>query len=355
MPLYINYSSGSAINNGDQFGHIYVAGATLQSSHSYGPSEDTGWYVGMDPPIGGYTWYKVDTGSLPIQINIWVPSEDSELLEYYNREVGTAFTNSLQVKDAIAEDDDQYLDGEPIRDGLVMFMDPNNDNSYSGTGTSVTNIAPATSSNNVDGTLDSSAMYVDPGGGEAAYFRVRSDSTIQRLDFDSTITRNADEESTLQFFFWSNYDGAGQYGNSQAFFGGKFTNYMALVGGTDGTYSAEAETNGVGTPSGNHDYFARPNLDASVFSTGSWSSWTSVFSNNTGSNYFDGILSDNTYGFLAPASSAHTFSRLGSSSTGTGSGDRGGDIRMGALLLYNRALSAAEIRHNLNIFEQRYS
>jgi hypothetical protein len=468
MPLYINYSTGSALSNSDQFGNIYIAGASLQLSHSYGPSNTTNWRSGLDSPIGGYTWYRYTTsstfnyanisstvggapnrddgvsisggtnpsftqlnvgedvasaslaeirstqtgivnfkqgnvsGSYTItaasliadtpkdytrltvtptdvssgtystgggggtiilskfshpKLEVWTPTTDSDLLNYYNNEENTTsiYSSSIQVKDAIANNDDQYLDGEPIRSNLILFMDPNNDNSYSGTGTSVTNIAPADTSNNVDGTLDDSVMYVNPGGGEAAYFRVRSDSSIQRLDFDSTMSRATDEESTLQFFFWSNYDSTGQYGNSQAFFGGKFTDYMALVGGTDGTYDAEAETNGVGTPGGNHDYFSKPASSSAVFTTGSWQSWTSVFSNDTGSNYFNGTLSSTTYPFLSPSTAAHTFHRLGSNSTGTGTGDRGGDIRMGALLLYDRALSAAEIRHNLNIFEQRYS
>jgi len=236
-----------------------------------------------------------------------------------------------------------------VLDGLQLFFDPNDENSYSGTGTSLNNIAPAASTNNITGTLDDASMYVNPGGGSAAYFRVRSDTVVERIDFSGTVSRNADEESTVLFYFWSNYDATGQYSNSQAFFGGKFTNYMALRGGSNGFYGTEAETNG--GSEGNHDYFA--NEEGNIFQTGSWQSWTSVFSNTTGSNYYNGTLNNTTYPLVSD--SAHSFNRLGSTSTGTGGGDRGGDIRMGALLVYNRALSSDEVRQNLDVLDRRFS
>jgi len=235
-----------------------------------------------------------------------------------------------------------------VEPGLLLFLDPNDENSYPGTGTSVTNIAPAASSNNINGTLDSSAMYVDPGSGDASYFRVRSDSTVQRLEFDSTISRAGDGDSTLMFYWWSDYDATGQYSNSQAFFGGKYTNYMALRGGGNGFYSTEAETDG--GSEGNHDYFA--NETGNIFATGSWNSWVSVFDSGTASNYYNGTLNYTTYPLNS--TSIHSFIRLGSSSTGTTSNDRGGDIRMGALLIYNRVLTADEIRRNLDILDRRF-
>lgn len=235
-----------------------------------------------------------------------------------------------------------------VEDGLIMYFDPNNANSYSGTGTTVNNIAPAGNSNGVNGTLDSSDMYVNPAG-SAAYFRVQSTSTVERLELSSTVTRAGNGDSTLMFYFWSNYNAAGQYSNSQAFFGGKYTNYMALRGGGNGFYGTEAETNG--GSEGNHDYFANEN--ANIFSTGSWSSWTSVFDSGTASNYYNGTLNGNTYPLVSDSN--HSFVRLGSNSTGTGSGDRGGDIRMGALLLYNRVLSETEILKNLSLLNRRFS
>ena len=346
MSKYLKWST-SNVSNTDQYGNIWIGNGT----GVYGPTSTTGFYVGVNPPVGGYTIYFY-SGSTNYPY-IYTPSNDTQLVNIYNQVKGTSFSNAPQVEDDIADDDNVYLDGSVVRDGLIMYFDPNKTSSYPGTGTSVTNIAPSATNNGVDATLDAASMWVNPGGGAPAYFRVRSDSTVQRMIFDSTVSRAANGDSTLMFFFWSNYAGDGQYSNSQAFFGGKYTNYMALVGGADGGYGVEAETNGVGTPEGNHDYFARNYGD--IFTTGSWSSWTSIFDSGTASNYFDGVLNETTYDFIAPNSSNFTFDRLGSTSTGTGSGDRGGDIRMGALLLYNRVLSAAEIRQNLDIFNAWFS
>lgn len=234
-----------------------------------------------------------------------------------------------------------------VEDGLIMFFDPNNVQSYAGSGTTVNNIAPQVSTNGVTGTLDASAMYVNPSNA-SAYFRVRSDSVIQRLEFSSTVTRDTDDDSTtLMFYFWSDYDGSGQYAGSQAFFGGKYTNYMALSGGSGSTYGATAETNG-GTI-GNHDNFAG---ETGVFQKSAWQSWTNVIDSAVSRNYYNGVLNSTTYAMNDQ--SIHSFTRLGSSSTGTSSNARGGDIRMGALLLYNRALTGEEVKQNLDVLDRRF-
>ena len=334
--------STSNVSNADGFGNVHVSNSTTTE---YGPSSTTDFHSNIEPPIGGYTvYYYSTTGEGP---SIYTPSTDSELVNIHNQIKGTSFSNVVQVKDDIDEDDNTFLDGDIIRDGLIFYMDPNKDSSYPGTGTAVTNIAPSGTSNGIDGTLDNADMFINPSDG-AAYFRVQSTATVKRLEFDSTISRAGNGDSTLMFYFWSNYNASGQYSNSQAFFGGKYTNYMALRGGGGTNYSSEAETNG--GSEGNHDYFA--NEGTTNMAVGEWNSWTSIFDSGTASNYYNGVLNGATYSLNS--TSTHSFVRLGSSSTGTGSGDRGGDIRMGAVVLYNRVLSEQEIRYNLSVFDQRY-
>ena len=342
---YLKWST-STVNDADQYGNVWIANDV--GNTAYGELPD--WYIGISPPVGGYSIYFYDgAGGGP-----WImsPTGDTQLVEFYNYRAGTSFSNAPQVVDDIEANDDRWIDGDVVRDGLLLYMDPNKTASYPGTGTAVTNIAPSGSTNNIDGTLTNASMWVNPSDGPA-YFRVETDdnNNLRVLTFDSTISRAGNGDSTLMFYFWSNYVANGQYSNSQAFFGGKYTNYMALRGGSNGSYGTEAETNGVGEPGGNHDYFA--NQGGNIFQTGTWSSWTSVFDSGTASNYYNGTLNGTTYSI--GASTAHSFPRLGSTSTGNGSGDRGGDIRMGALLLYNRVLSDAEIRKNLDIFDQWYS
>ena len=157
----------------------------------------------------------------------------------------------------------------------------------------------------------------------------------------------------MQFYFWSDYDATGQYGGSaQSFFGGKYTNYMSLLGGGGSTYGAEAETNGVGAPDNNHDYFARSSDNAN-FTKGAWNSWTSVFSGSKNWNYYNHNISV-TRSFLSNDTAVHSFSKLGSTSAGSTSADRGGEIRMGALLLYDRALTTEEVEQNLDVLNRRF-
>lgn len=343
---YLKWSN-TTVSDADQYGNVWTANNI--GNVPYGNLG--GWYIGINPPVGGYTWYRYDTSGNGPWINC--PSGDTQLVNFYNSTMGTSFSNVPQVADAIEANNNQFLDGDVVRDGLLLYMDPNKTSSYSGSGTAVTNIAPSGSTNNIDGTLTNSSMWVNPSDGPA-YFRVETDDSanIRVLTFDSTISRAGNGDSTLLFYWWSDYNGGSQYSNSQAFFGGKYTNYMALrsLNGSTTKYWPEAETNGVGEPEGNHDYFAQ---DGDVFNVGEWNSWVSVFDSGTASNWYNGVENATTYSL--GSATTHSFPRLGSTSTGSGSGDRGGDIRMGALLLYNRVLSDAEIRKNLDIFDQWYS
>ena len=348
---YLKWSN-TTVNDADQYGNVWTANNI--GNVPYGNLDD--WYIGINPPVGGYTWYRYDTSGNGPWINC--PSGDTQLVNFYNATMGTSFSNVPQVADAIESNSNQFLDGDVVRDGLLLYMDPNKTSSYSGTGTDVTNIAPSGSTNNIDGTLTNASMWVNPSDGPA-YFRVETDdnSNIRVLTFDSNITRAGNGDSTILFYWWSDYNGNGQYSNSQAFFGGAYTNYMALQSLNSSTtnYWPEAETNGIGEPEGNHDYFAQ-NPDGAVFNVGEWNSWVSIFDSGTASNWYNGVENSNTYS-LGSATS-HIISRLGSTSTGNCSPPsvcRGGDIRMGALLVYDRVLSDAEIRKNLDIFDQWYS
>jgi len=345
---YLKWST-STVNDADQYGNVWLANNI--GNVPYG--DQTGWYVGISPPVGGYSVYFYDgSGGGPW---IYTPSGDTDLVNIYNYRANTNFSNAPQVIDDIEENDNRWVDGDVVRDGLVLYMDPNKTSSYPGTGTAVTNIAPSGSTNNIDGTLTNASMWVNPSDGPA-YFRVETDDSanIKVLTFDSQISRAGNGDSTILFYWWSDYLAGSQYSNSQAFFGGKYTNYMALrtLNSSTTNYWPEAETDGIGEPGNNHDYFAKES-DGAVFNVGEWNSWVSIFDSGTASNWYNGTENANTYAL--GAATTHYFSRLGSTSTGSGGGDRGGDIRMGTLLIYNRVLSDAEIRKNLDIFDQWYS
>ena len=245
--------------------------------------------------------------------------------------------------------------GALVRSGLTMYFDPTETTSYSGSGTTLTNIAPAEFNNGINATLDNADMYQS---GATPYFFVRADQDtgpVRRINFSSNAA-HLPAGSTLSIFWWADYDpqAAENYSNQLAFHAqSKWTNYMGANRTTSATtWSVEAETNGVGTPEGNHDYFA---ADGGIgFNIGDWNEWTSVFNNNAATNFFNGTKHGTTRNISA--SSELTLSRIGSNQTQSTSSNRQrtGNFRVGRWMLYNRALTDDEVRANRLVFESLY-
>lgn len=251
--------------------------------------------------------------------------------------------------------------GALVRNGLTMYFDPTETTSYPGSGTALTNIAPAEFNNGINATLDTPSMYV---AGETPYFFVRADQdtgTVQRINFSSNAA-HLPGGSTLSIFWWADYDPQANenYSNQLAFHAqSKWTNYMGANRTTSATsWSVEGETNGAGVGY-NHDYFAQGG--GIGFNIGDWNEWTSVFNNNVASNWFNGVEHSSTFD-LGPDSEL-TLSRIGSNQTqsyAAPSGDpnatkhRTGNFRVGRWMLYNRALTDDEVRANRLVFESLY-
>ena len=235
-----------------------------------------------------------------------------------------------------------------VLDQLALMYDVGNRNSYT-SGTTLTNMAPAEFSNNINGTLDNASMVTTPSDAHP-YIQLETDDSdnLRRISLGSTITLDTDDDNrTLSIWFWSNYNSTGQYSNSHALLGGKYTNYWAVRNTSATTYTTEAETNG--GDDGNHDYFS--NNHALRF--GEWNDWTVVWNGGNAQNYINGVSVGNTYAMAN--NSTFAFSRIGSTSTGNGSGSRGGTWRLGGFLLYTKALTANEVTQNHKVFEQKFS
>lgn len=233
-------------------------------------------------------------------------------------------------------------------DQLVLMYDVGNLNSYT-SGTSLINMAPPAFNNGIDGTLDNASMVVTPTN-QHPYIQLETNdnANLRRIALDSTVTLDTDDDDrTLSIWFWSNYNSTGQYSNSHALLGGKYTNYWAVKNTNATTYVTEAETNG-GTV-GNHDYFS--NGQGLLF--GAWNNWTVVWDGGSAQNYINGVYAGPTY--TMETNSIFSFSRIGSTSTGNTSNDRGGTWRLGGFLLYNKALSQAELDQNHQVFLQKFN
>ena len=235
-----------------------------------------------------------------------------------------------------------------VKDQLQLYYDVNNINSYV-SGTALTNMAPSAFSNGVNGTLDNSSMVVTPTD-KHPYIQIETNnsSALKRISLSSTISIDGDDGSrTMSVWFWSDYDGTGQYGNSHALFGGKYTNYWAVKNNSATSYITEAETNG--GDDGNHDYFS--NGHSLIF--GGWNNWTVVWSGGNATNYINGSNVGSSYAMAN--NSVFSYNTIGSTSTGSGSGDRGGTWRFGGLLIYNKALSLAELNQNHKVFQLKFN
>jgi len=233
-------------------------------------------------------------------------------------------------------------------DSLQLYYDVGNPNSYI-SGTTLTNMAPSISSNGVNGTLDNSSMVQTPAN-KHPYIQIETDdgANLKRIALSSTISLDTDSNnSTMSVWFWSNYNASGQYSSSHALFGGKYTNYWAVRSNSATSYITEAETNG--GVDGNHDYFA--NGESLIF--GGWNNWTVVWSGGNAQNYINGSNVGSAYAMAT--NSVFSYNTIGSTSTGSGGGDRGGTWRFGGLLLYNKALSTAELNQNHKVFQLKFN
>lgn len=235
-----------------------------------------------------------------------------------------------------------------VLDQLALMYDVGNPNSYT-SGTTLTNMAPTNTSNGVNGTLDNSSMVQTPSN-KHPYIQLETDdnANLRRISLDSTITLDTDDDNrTLSIWFWSNYDATGQYSNSHALLGGKYTNYLAVRSTSATTYDTEAETDG--GDDGNHDYFSI----GQALSFGAWNNWTTVWNGGNAQNFMNGVSTGPSY--AQANNSTFTFSRIGSTSTGNTNNNRGGTWRLGGFLLYTKALSSAEVTQNQKVFERKFN
>ena len=235
-----------------------------------------------------------------------------------------------------------------VKDQLQLYYDVGNANSYT-TGTALNNMAPAKFNNGVTGTLDNSSMVQTPTD-KYPYIQIETDdgANLRRIALDSTISIDGDDgERTMSIWFWSNYNATGQYSASHALFGGKYVNYWAVKNNSATSYITEAETNG--GDDGNHDYFS--NGHSLIF--GGWNNWTVVWSGGNATNYINGSNVGSSYAMAN--NSVFSYNTIGSTSTGSGGGDRGGTWRFGGLLLYNKALSLAELNQNHKVFQLKFN
>ena len=262
-------------------------------------------------------------GTNPIGIN-----------EYY----GVA--SGVPASGTISFDDFYGTSAGPTTNGLQLYLDPGNTNSYSGSGTSYNDL----SSNGNDGTLSSSGItYSSSTNG--GIFTLASGGEIS---FGTSPTNIAGVTNNFTFQGYikpdNNTSRKGIFGAYRSTSSGRIPNWLRIDNNRLRWYTNAPNNNTYQTISG------------PLLTLGSWQHVTitvagPILNSCDVKFYIDGSLSTTTS--CAPPGTAATGIdyKIGENSFGI-SDQYTGDI--GVFLFYNRVLSTTEISDNYDLFKSRY-
>jgi len=237
--------------------------------------------------------------------------------------------------------------------GLVLYLDPHNPSSYSGSGTVMNDLSgnSNTATLSTTGTLlpiYNASSYFNYAGTTSndPYLNIPASTSINNLGamtvsmwlrFSTTTTYNhtlfykSDNNGTAGWFleYAGNIGGSGLYGYS-----------MCVVGSTDARYA----------------------IGQSQITLGVWlnivTTWNGVFPSPTINHYINGVLNVSTPIVNTTGSGTHNtdaavnlqFAKF--QTTGSSAADFEGDA--GVLQIYNRVLSSSEILQNFNAIRGIY-
>lgn len=130
----------------------------------YGPTNITGYWNGIDPPVGGHTIYLMENVSTTISPSIYVVNNDSELISLINLISRENYTTIPQVLSYVNSNSNIYVQTS-IYQNLRIHVDPGNINSYPQTGTSFKDLIT-----DVNGTLYNGVSFTNTDGNGAFSF-----------------------------------------------------------------------------------------------------------------------------------------------------------------------------------------
>jgi hypothetical protein len=307
MPNPIKYSTGSetlALKKGN----FYIGTGAVGK----GPTSETGYYNGITPPTGGYTIYLNKESNGP---SIYTASNDAELISLTNSIAGQSYTGAQQCFDYFYGQTDKVLINQDypsnypyiVMDGLILHLDASITQSYSGSGTVWSDVNGLGPKNNA--TLINGPTFNSEDGGIISF-----DGTN-----DFTMTQTVSGFKSL--CFWVYWTG----------FGPISWKYLldARPGMSDGWFVPSENSQG--------------------------SSWkTTYYVNNvqvTGCNVTNVPINRWNFIYLEGVDSSYT-STIHFMARHSNNEQAGGKI--GAIYLYNRALTTDEITQNYNVQKGRF-
>ena len=214
-----------------------------------------------------------------------------------------------------------------VTDGLFLYLDAGNVQSYPGSGNTWTDLVGS-----INGTLTNGPTFSSANGGSIVF-----DGVDDYVDTGITTELNfIHTDATHEI--WVNYDvienqAIGAH-DSKRF-------YMGVVSTTEFIWGIQSANNW--------------NSGASTVSaaTDNWYMLTTVADGTTARGYFNGVNTNTTFTYTASTSYNPTGYHIGSLWNGTAtSGHLDGKISM--VKIYNRALTAAEIKQNYDAHRGRF-
>jgi hypothetical protein len=293
-----------------------------------GPTSTTDYYNGITPPSGGYTIYLNKASGGP---SIYCPANDAALISLTNSIAGASYTTAAQCLTYFATQTDKMVFNidypAVITNGLVLNLDAGFTPSYPTTATTWYDV----SSGGYNGTLINSPTFSSANSGSIVFDGVDDYVNLGTTDFG--ITRD------FTISFWMDMT---QTGVIQIFTKGYNVPY--------GIYIAKQSNNRltcqISLTSG---YGQTDTVTTSYSGIKNWA----VVRNNTSLTWYVNGAQDNTTSLSSfDVSQSNSKEWRIASNYDTALGQFKGN--MYNQLLYNRALTAAEVLQNYNATKSRF-
>jgi len=361
-----HYETGSpqryTVQTADANNYLRVDQAFLITTSGV-PANNNDWHHHVISRVGSTITYYIDTTSVGTATNSSDVGSSGDTLRIgaysgngYRAEGsmpqlriydGTGLTASNVLTNYNATKSNYLI----IPTNLILHLDAGNSSSYSGSGTTWTDL----SGNNHDGTLTNGATFNDANNGSIVF-----DGSNDYVNLGTQI--NSDIELTdVTISFWARIDGTTADEIFVSMESLALNTPLIIYYDTSSTYNVQnTGTGDVGGGSTNTiDVIVTDSSSEKRFTTSNnalnANQWYNIavvldVTNNTFYTYIDGVeeakwVSNNTSGGIK--STTNNF-RIGGGSPYL-------DGRIAQFLTYDKALTATEILHNYNVLKDRYS
>lgn len=326
-------------------GNVYVG---IEGLTEYGPTNNTGFYAGITPPIGGYTIYVAKAEQGP---SIHVAHDDNQCI-FFLKSFGSTGSTISDVLSWASNQSNMWiqtglisnnLPNNFITSGLLVHLDANNINSYIGSGTTINDV----SGNQNTSSLINGAVFNEFVGGT-----IRLDGVDDYIDIPYNSTLDLPTTRTVSLWFKLNSKTTFQTLIGQSNTGASKRKWEVRYGAASANDNKIRVILGQGSPQTNID---------STLSYDLTTKWYNLVVGYDGpSTTLNIYLDTNLIG-----SSTSTFSNIYSSVTngdntlGFNIGRRQGGFNsvngnIANFSVYNRMLNSTEVIQNFNSLKSRF-